>query len=130
MTAMEVAAASISEDHDPIPRQLRQQAPEANSLFRIETRRRLIDDQELRIVQKRLGDTDTLLHATRQRDQRSPAGIGEIDELQQVVDSPTCRGAAHAARGCQIGEELHRIQVRVDTEVLRQIPQYTPQLVR
>jgi hypothetical protein len=56
-----------------IARQLRQQLPEPQPLLRIQSGGRLVEDQQVRGAEQRLGDPDTLPHPTRQR-AHPPAG--------------------------------------------------------
>jgi hypothetical protein len=118
------------EDHNARARQLRKQVAEAHALFGIEAGRRLVDDQELGIVQQRLCDTNSLLHASRIAAQRTFARLQQIDHREQLIDSPARRSAVEALGGRQIFQELHGIQIGINPEILWQVAQYGAQAVR
>ena len=50
-------------NHDALAGKIREQIAKAHALFGIEPGRRFIDDQQLRIVEQRLRDSDALLHS-------------------------------------------------------------------
>ena len=75
-------------NHDAFAGELRQQVAKAHSLLRIEAGSRFVDDQQLRIIEQRLRDSDALLHATGEAAQRAFADVGEIDELKEFVNPP------------------------------------------
>lgn len=76
------------EDHDAFSGRIGEQVAEAHALRGIEADRRFIYDQQLRVVQQRLGDSDALLQAPGVPAQRLLPYVGQIDELAQLVDAP------------------------------------------
>ena len=58
------------EDDDAFSRQIREQVAEADALFGVEPDGGFIDDEQLRVVEQRLGDADALLHPARVSAQR------------------------------------------------------------
>jgi hypothetical protein len=51
------------QDHQALAGKVGEQVAEAHALFRIQADRRLVDDQQLRIVEQRLHDAHALAHA-------------------------------------------------------------------
>ena len=90
----------------------------------------LVEQQDLRIVDERVGEAQPLLHAARQRLDVVVALVAEVDELEQVGDHPPPprRPDAVAAREeVQVFPHLH---VVVDAERVRHEPEDAPDLVR
>src|SRR4051794_33671121 len=98
-----------------------------NSLFRIEAGRRLIDNQQGRIVDKRLGNPEALFHSARESADRPVSHSVKIDGLEHLAHT---LARTHSFEGRKVAEKLARRQVVIDTEVLRQIPELTTQFVR
>ena len=69
-------------DDDVLPDRA-QQIVKAHALFRIESGSWLVDDDQLRISQQRLRDSESLLHASRETAQRLPAVLVQIGLLQE-----------------------------------------------
>ena len=109
------------ENDDAIAGEIREQIAEADPLFRIQSGRGFIDDQQLWIVQQRLRDADALPHASGVSAQRAFAHIGQIDQIQQFIDAAARGGCVQAFHGSEIFEEFDRVQIRIDAEILRQI---------
>src|SRR5947209_9210992 len=65
-------------DHNDVLANGAEQVMEADTLFRIETRRRLIHDDQLRIAQQGLGNAEALFHASG----KAPQGL--LPMLKQV----------------------------------------------
>ncbi len=112
------------EDDDALARELGEQRAEAHALLRIESRRRLVDDQQARIVEQRLRDADALAHAAGEAAERTVASLDEVHELEQLLDPRARRARLEALRGGEVLEELHRRELRVDAEVLGQVAQH------
>ena len=51
------------------------------ALLGVEAGGRLVDDEQLRVVEQRLGDTHPLFHTTRVAAERPLAGVDEVDDL-------------------------------------------------
>src|SRR5216683_766239 len=64
-----------------------QEVAQLDDAQRIEAVRRLVDDQELRIGEKRHGEAEPLLHAVRITHRRILRTIGEFNGLQHVGNS-------------------------------------------
>jgi hypothetical protein len=61
--ALDVGADVCRKDDDAVAGHLAQEGSQPNPLLRIQARRRLVDDQESRIVEQRLRDSDALTHS-------------------------------------------------------------------
>ena len=61
---------------------------------RIEARHRLVEDDELRVVDERLRDADALQHALRELSQLQPPLGADADLVQQPVDARARRSPA------------------------------------
>src|SRR5205823_8620177 len=103
---------------------------EAKALFRIQPRRRLIDNEQLGVIQERLGNTDALPHSAGETAERTLARFDEVHHLEQLLDS-LARGLTIETFGRgEVFEELDRVQIRVNAEVLRKITQHCSQAIR
>ena len=67
------------EQHDPVLREACEQIAKPHALLGIETNGRLIDDEELRIAEQRLGDCDALPVAAGERAERPFCDRHEIE---------------------------------------------------
>jgi hypothetical protein len=65
--------------------QLFEQQAHGAAAGRVERARRLVQQQEGRRADQRLGDSQTLLHALRHRLHTAVARLGEADELEQLA---------------------------------------------
>ena len=79
---------------------------------RVEARGRLVEDQQRRIVDERVGEAQPLAHAAREGLDVGVALVGEADDLEQLADhrGPAGRGDAVAAR--------EEVEVLPDAEVV------------
>ncbi len=96
---------------------------EPHALLRVEAGGGLVEHQHRRLVQHRLGNAESLLHAARERAHlllRHVAQAHQIEQFQAAAASATsvdtfeCRQVAHEVEGREVG---------VVAEVLRQIAQ-------
>ena len=62
-----------------------QPVPEEVARLRVEARRRLVEEQQVRLVDQRPRDRQAPLHAARQRLHLVLRALGELDELEQLV---------------------------------------------
>ena len=73
------------EDHDAALADLREQVAETHALLRVEADRRLVDDDELRIAEERLGDAEALAHAAGVAAEPPVRGAVEVRQLEQLA---------------------------------------------
>ncbi len=66
------------EDDDALARKLGEKIAEANALFRIKAGSGFIHNEQLRIIEKCLGDADALTHAAGKSAERTIASIGKL----------------------------------------------------
>ena len=91
----------------------------------VEAAHRLIEDDELRIVQERLRQADALGHALAEAPDRSIDGVGQAHLRDHLVGAPLARLLVHPAEASAQIEELVRLQVLVHVGVLGQVPEAT-----
>ena len=96
---------------------------------RIETGRRLVEEQHLRVVDEGVGEAQPLLHAARQVLDVGVAPIAEIDQLEEVADHPAPAGRRQAVAAREEVEVLPDLHVVVDPERVRHEPEDAPDLV-
>ena len=87
--------------------------------LRVEARRRLVEEQQLGIVDERARDRQTPLHPARERLHLVAGALGELDEVEQLVDL-RLQLAAREPEVAAVDEHVlaHR-QLRVERVVLR-----------
>ena len=76
----------------PSDAELAEQLAQLDPGARVEAGRRLVEQQDLRVVDQRVGQAQALLHAPRQALDVGVALVAEVDELEQVADHPAPRG--------------------------------------
>jgi hypothetical protein len=118
------------QDDDALARQLREQVAETHPLLGVEAHRGLVDDQQPRIVEQRLGDADTLAHAAREAAERPAAGASQVDQLQQLVDAGAHPPRLDPLDRRQVLQELAGAEIGIDAEILRQIAEHPAQRAR
>src|SRR2546422_5192351 len=117
-------------EHDSFLGQLGQESVEAETLFRIQPRCRLIHDDEARIAREGLSDSKALAH---------PAGIPlhgalgrerEIHALEQIAHELLhSSGRLNALEREKMGEHRFPTQMWIESELLRQIAEPRPEVL-
>ena len=88
----------------------------------IETERRLVEEQHLRVMQDAPSDLEPPAHATRIREDRRARAVREVDDLQRVVDALLARRRRQAV---EVGVELEVLatgELAVERGVLKDQP--------
>jgi hypothetical protein len=98
--------------------ELAHELAELDARPRVEARRRLVEDQQRRVVEQRLGQVQPLAHALAQARGRPVEEAVEAAEGGQRVDAARARRAAQAVGPREEVEELARAQVRVGRELV------------
>src|SRR3989442_844401 len=93
---------------------------------RIETRHRLVEDDEIRLVQKRLRDADALQHAFGKLAQLQPALGADADFIEKRIDATAAVGGTESQQTTEIGHQLLGGEVVVEVGLLR--PEAEPAL--
>src|SRR6185436_7118852 len=80
----------VTADHDRLADgpQLAEQLAKLHACARVEAGRRLVEQQDLGIVDERVGEAQTLLHAAREALHVRVALVAEVDEIEEVADHP------------------------------------------
>src|SRR5262249_33216671 len=87
-----------------------------NSRARVETARRLIKKQQLRVMNENAGQTEALLHAAAERADQRAFLFAQADKLQNVVDCFFALGCGNFVAGAEEIEVLSHLHVFVYTE--------------
>ncbi len=111
------------QDRDPLREKLREEHPELAARHRIDAGRRLVEHDQVRLVDERAGQRQLLLHAARQPIGQPRAERRELRQLEQSVAAR--RVVVHAV---DLGEErdvLVDAQIAVEAEALREVADRT-----
>ena len=111
----------------PAPLQLVEALPQQVPRLRVEAGRRLVQDDQLRLVDERAGDRQAPLHAAGQRLDLVLGALVELDELEQLVGALAGDVAgdvevarvhlevlAHRQLGVEVVDLRHHAQLRLD----------------
>ena len=101
-----------------------------DDLHRVEAAGRLVEDQELRLMDDRLRHADPLAEAVRQGPDRILGDLAEVGDLDDVGHPPLDLRARHAAQLAREGEVVGDRHVHVERRVLGQKPDPLADLVR
>src|SRR5690606_37489792 len=103
---------------------LAQQVEKADALDRVETRSRLVDDDQLRVAEQRDGDAEALSHTARVRAELLPANVPQIRAPEQRLDDLAARlRLRDAFQHRDMLEQPFGPRLRVEAERLRQVAQ-------
>ena len=83
----------------------------------------------MRVIQQGLGDAYALAHTTGVAAEWAAGGVCEIHELQQFGNASPGAGGIETSHGRPVFEKLQRAEVRIHTEVLRQVAEHGAQRV-
>ena len=86
--------------------------------LRVDTDRRLVEDQQARPVEQPDGDIQAALHPAGVVLGPLPCPVGQVDDRQNVVDAGRQLPAAQPVQPAKEDEVLARAEVRVDREIL------------
>ena len=118
------------QNHRAVTTQRREQIEEAIALRRIQPRRRFVDNDQPRIAQQSLRNSETLLHAARKSRKRFLTHIPQIRLLQQGVDNRLALARRHhALHNGQMMQHVERRYLRIHSELLRQVAQDPANLI-
>ena len=109
------------DDDRAVPRQGGEQVTEPRALLGVQPGRRLVQDQELRLVEQRLRDPDALDHTAGEFSHLFVRRIRQGDEVQQLRDLGLRNGAADPLERRDVAQIGARGVVAVVAELLRQI---------
>src|SRR5262245_3352716 len=104
-------------NHPPLAREKAQQGPEKQSGADIQSRKRLVEDQQIGIVEQSGGEQDALTHAFRVRRQRAVAALEQGEQVQQPRDSGVEPRPGEAAEVADQREVLGRRQMGVQVRL-------------
>jgi hypothetical protein len=118
------------DNHDALA-DVGEQVEEAVALFRIEARGRLVDDQQRRAADQRLGDAEALAHAAGEAGNGFLAHAPQVDLAQQRLDGLAPLAASgDALKHRHVVEHVVGADARIDAEILRQIAEHLTQPLR
>ncbi len=116
-----------TQDNHPRTGQAGQQVAEAHALGGVEACCRLIDNQQLRVVEQRLRNADTLLHAAGIGGQPAIGHLLHLHNFQHLIDAPVRDGLGQPLHRGQIAQKLPPGEFGIDAELLGKIAQHLPQ---
>ena len=93
-------------------------APDALARLGVEADGRLVEQQDLGIMDQRAGDLEPALHARGQRAHRLRRPVGELDEVQHLLDAVAPQLARHAEDEAMQLEVLAHRQAVVEARLL------------
>jgi hypothetical protein len=95
---------------------------------RVEARHRLVEDDEFRLVEKRLREADALQHALGELAQLQPAFGAHADLVEQRRDAPRALLARDPQQRGKIGEQFLGGEVVVEIRMFRQVADPPPRV--
>ena len=101
--------------------QLRQNVTETHPLHRVKSRRRLVENDDLRVVHQGIGNADALNHAAGEFLHLLARYVAQAYPFEQLLAAFLCDSGINAVERRHIGEELHGGIVAVIAEFLRQV---------
>ena len=99
--------------------ELTKQLAQLHARPRIQSGRRLVEQEHLRIVDQRVGQTQALLHAPRQRLDVRVSLVCQVDQVEQVADHPPPAGGGNPIAAAEEVQVLPDLHVVVDAERIR-----------
>ena len=109
------------EDRAAAIAQIENQRSHVAATERIEAGHRLVEDDELGIVDERLGDAHALKHALRELPQLEPAFAADADLVEQTARAGATIAARVAEEPREIRQQFLGSQVVVEVRILRQV---------
>ena len=88
---------------------------------RVQPGRGFIEDDEIRIINQRLGEADAALHSFGKFAHRPRPRLGQADHLQQLLVSALPLFVRQAKQLAEKIERFARVQVAVEVRFLRQV---------
>ena len=110
------------EDGHALPAELLDARQDRVPALRVDADGRLVQDEQLRLVEQADADVQPPLHAARELVGPLAGPLVEADDLEHLADPPLQRVAAHPVQLAEEAQVLGRGQLRVDRELLRDVP--------
>ena len=88
---------------------------------RVDRRRRLVEDQDVGILDQRVGDAEALEHAARVRVDAVVGAIGHADLLEDLVDLRLRIGPRDAVQASRVAQVLAPGHAVVEADAVRQV---------
>src|SRR5205823_3931998 len=105
--------------------------PDTASEQWIDARRRLVQDQQLRLMDKRAGELEPALHAPRELCRPTVAGLPQVHQLERLPGAPATPAREHSEQAREEIDVLRSRQLWVQRELLRHqadaLPRAAPQ---
>ena len=116
-----VEAMRAEQDHAALGRKHAQQRTKQQAGVDVEARERLVEHEELGVVQEGRGQEHALAHALRVRGHRAVAAVPEQEEPQQLRHLPVEPRLRHPSKASDQRQVLGGRQVRVEVRLLRHV---------
>ena len=110
------------EDGHALPAELLDARQDRVAALRVDADRRLVEDEQPRLVEQPDADVQPPLHAAGELVGTLAGPLVEADDLEHLADAPLQRVTAHAVQLAEEAQVLGRGQLRVDRELLRDVP--------
>ncbi len=114
------------DDHRRLAPQLPDQLPERDPLLRVQPGGRLVEQQDVRVVDDGLREAGPPYRAAGQRLQLGVDTVGQPDPRHGPFDRRAGRVARHLLQPRHVGHKVPHGESRVVPEVLRQVPDPAP----
>ena len=95
--------------------------PHATAEQRVDPGRRLVEEQQRRVVDQRAGQLEPALHPAREAAGAAAADVPQVDELEHLAGPPAPRPEQHPEQRADEVDVLAHGQVRVERERLRHV---------
>src|SRR5689334_3109390 len=110
------------QDDDAVSPQLGEQVEKTHTFFGVQSRRRLVDDDQPWIAEQRDGDAEALAHAARKATELLRTVPYQVRLLEQRCHETASFGAiGYSLQNGKMVEQIFGGHLRVDAELLRQI---------
>ena len=114
------------DQHNPVMGKFREQIPETHPFSGIKAAGWLVQNQNLRLVQQRLGDAHTALHAAGQLGDLLAPNMGKGQLFQQLANFPLAVRRRQSFQNGNVFQIILYRELGIEPEFLGQIPKDIP----
>src|SRR3989304_5181126 len=109
------------DDGLPAARELSEESPEGRPQLRVYADGRLVEEEEVRVVEEGGGEGGAAAHPAGEREGEVVATLRDVDDSQDLVRAALDRRLVHSDKAAEQGEVLGDREVEVDREFLRHV---------
>ena len=103
-----------------------QNVAKVDPLFGVQPRGRLVQNQNIRVIEQCLGDAQPAAHSAGKGPDLFIAGLLQTDHMQQFLNLRHGLGAGHPFQHSHIQKEITGTVLRISDKILGQITQFIP----